>query len=146
MKKLILFFLIIHTYSCTDDINFKSPSISVLGDYEAVSSISNVPIDGDFDGVYSTDLLQEFAKYGPRYIPKVRIGRYSSNDLVTVSCSFNLMNRFPPEYESNTTNVNTRDAGALIYHENGMIFHAYPVQDRDGNDTDTKLLDFEIID
>lgn len=55
------------------------------------------------------------------------------------------MFRFPAAFASTSTLIQQRHVVSVLNHSNNKIDKSYPMKDRDGIDTDTKIIDFQII-
>jgi hypothetical protein len=144
MKKIIIASVFFMFLSCSNDEDIKKLNSFNYGDYTAISMVSNIPIDGNFDGNYSTDFLNEFLSYS--ITAKSTFKFYSlDNNKSGLSIILQTMQRWPPSYQDDTTIITNRGVFAEI-NNNAFIINAPFAVDRDGNSTETKLIDFEIID
>jgi hypothetical protein len=145
MKKIIIASLFLMFLSCTKDDETTKVNAFNYGDYTAKSMVSNIPIDANFDGNYSTDFLNEFLSYSTTARSTFKF--YSlDNNKSGLSIILQTMHRWPPAYQDNITNITNRGVFGEINNIGVNIESAPFAIDIDGNPTATKLIDFEIID
>lgn len=145
MKKIIIACVFFIFLSCSNDDEITKVNTFNYGDYTAISMVSNIPIDGNFDGNYSTDFLNEFLSYS--ITARSTFKFYSlDNDTSGLSIILQTMQRWPPAYQDDSTNITNRGVFVSIYNTSGSIETAPFAVDRDGFPTETKVIDFEIID
>ena len=145
MKIAIFLFSILTFISCSDNNDETVNTTFKYGDYTAISMVSNIPIDANFDGNYSTDFLNEFLSYS--ITARSTFKFYSlDNNKSGLSIILQTMQRWPPSYQDDTTNITNRGLWATINNVGINIASAPFAVDGDGNPTTTKLISFEIID
>lgn len=145
MKKIIIACVFFIFLSCTKDEETSNVNSFNYGDYTAISMVSNIPIDGNFDGNYSTDFLNEFLSYS--ITARSTFKFYSlENNTSGLSIILQTMQRWPPSYQDDTTNILRLVTFAHISNERQEIISNQPILTTDGLPTETKLIDFEIID
>jgi hypothetical protein len=145
MKKIIIASLFLMFLSCTKDDETTKVNAFNYGDYTAKSMVSNIPIDANFDGNYSTDFLNEFLSYSTTARSTFKF--YSlDNNKSGLSIILQTMQRWPLSYQDDTTNILRLVTFASISNTNREIFSFQPMLTTDGDLTDTKLIEFKIID
>jgi hypothetical protein len=145
MKKINILCLFILFSSCSKEDEILNKNSFNYGDYTALSMVSNIPIDANFDGNYSTDFLNEFLSYS--ITARSTFKFYSSdNNKSGLNIILQTMQRWPLAYQDDKTNITNRGVWATINNVGINIVSAPFAVDGDGNPTATKLIDFEIID
>jgi hypothetical protein len=131
--------------SCSNDEDITKLNTFNYGDYTAISMVSNIPIDANFDGNYSTDFLNEFLSYS--ITARSTFKFYSlDNNKSGLNIILQTMQRWPPSYQDDTTNVLNLVTFAHFSNKGKEIILNQPILTTDGLPTETKLIDFEIID
>lgn len=145
MKKIITFLILILIVSCNSEQEELNNKFS-YGEYDAISMVSNIPIDANFDGIYSTDFLNQFLSYSTTKGSSFKFFALDENNTSSLSIILQTMHRWPPEYQDDITNITTRGVFAHLSTIDGSILSAPFAIDQDGNPTETKLIDCKIID
>lgn len=127
----LILLITVCSVSCKSEIENNSISeiftLPYDGDYKVVSLTANVPVDLNFDGVYSTDFLHEFSDltdwYGTRmYDVRLTTRKYISEKTVLLT-SMPYMKRYPPAYNIKETSVVISGVyGNYIYSEKANSF------------------------
>lgn len=146
MKNIFLFlFSIILIFSCEKEQEIVTINFN-YGDYDAISMTSNIPIDANFDGVYSTDFMEEFLLESIRNRSSLKFYQLGDTNESSFSIFIPTMYRFPPEFETNTTTILNKGAFFSISNVDGNIISTTPIVDRHGEPTATKITGYNIID
>lgn len=120
--------------------------IPYLGQFDAISAVSNMAIDGNFDGIYSTDYYEEFAWYRRPLPPNLRAIRLTNLGDAFFILSTPIMFRWPEAYESPDTKVIDNMTYLSFNHTNSEIINSTPMTTRDGEPTKTEIMAYKIID
>jgi hypothetical protein len=159
MKKICYLLIVLVTISCANPPDEDSvPYIPNLGEYTPVSIISDIPIDANFDGEYSNDFMGEFKKAGEHYYNMKLFYTNSSEliintphpvtikEVVYAGISIPRMSKPSPNQPTDYTVTIGSGMGVYIYLKDNSIIETEPLLDRDGKPTDSKIIDFSIID
>lgn len=159
MKKFIYLLVVLVAISCANSPDEDPvPYIPNLGEYTPVSIISDIPIDANFDGQYSNDFMGEFKKAGEHsYAMKLFYTNSSQiiinsplpvtfKEVIYAGISIPRMSKPSPNQPTDYTVTLTNNMGAVISRNDYSILETEPLLDRDGNPTDSKIIDFSIID
>lgn len=110
MNKYFSIILLILLFSCSKDETVNK--FPYDADYKVVSLTSNIPVDLNFDGIYSTDFLNEFS-YEFNWDNKYHMRIITPEDYHTILFfEMPFMKRYPPEYNILETTV--LDGGATV--------------------------------
>lgn len=141
---ILLFILLI---SCNKDDN--PANLYNYGTYRAVQMTSDTPIDADFDGIYSTDFLQELVWSGYDFRNSLKFVPDRDNKFFSFLIMLAVMHKNSPEsiYEDHTAHPDflTRSLSASFSNSTGELT-AYPMRDQNDNLTETKVIGYKIID
>lgn len=146
MKKFFLSTLIIFLVnSCINRNDDDSNLIAkrYIGEYIPLSINSDYAIDANSDGVYNTNLFEEFSLI----LSKTPIRIWDSKEN-TLYCDalIGYMSKPPITYPSDYTEVLINPTGAYLSKKDFKILKTAPILNRDGTVSETKIIDFKIID
>lgn len=139
----LLFILLI---SCNKDDN--PANTYNFGTYRAVQMTSDTPIDADFDGIYSTDFLQELVWSGHDFRNTLKFIPDRDNKFFSFLIMLAVMHKNPTEsiYEDHTALPDFLTRGLSASFNSTGELKTYPMIDQNGNLTETKVIDYKIID
>lgn len=146
MKKFtISLFTFMFALACTnrEDNEYKKNAEKYIGEYSAFSMTSDTPIDANFDGAYNTNLFEEFS-LSVRIMP-IRVW-YNKDNSLHCDALMDHMSKPPITTPSDYTIVLTNPIGVDVSKFNFKILKANPILNRDGTPSETKIIDFKIID
>lgn len=147
MKKLIYVLFTLLAISCSNPPEVEpAPYIPNIGEYTPVSIISDTPIDANADGEYSNDFIEEFKKAG-QHSYSMKIWYNDNEKMIYVDVFIQYMERPPSHYpNSDYTVIYSNTMGAFVNYIDYSIEETVNLLDRDGNPTDSKIIEFTIID
>ena len=137
----VLVFLLV---SCSSENANELENKINYGDYTAQIMTSNVAFDANLDGNYSNDFLAEFIALGGSYQSRLKIANIGDNTSF-VNITLPTMYKFAPTVQDETITILNRTVSANINNKSFMLT-AFSMLDNDGNPTNTKIIDFTIVD
>lgn len=146
MKNIMIFSILFLILSCSEapDNDVINSNFS-YGEYDAISITSNIAIDANFDGIYSTDFRIEFLSESIRNHSSFKFNpdENNSSSLIIVLPT---MHRAKPEFETDQTSILNRITFVKISDINGEITSTQPILTVYGEPTETRVTNINIID
>ena len=133
--------------SCTrtpqDESNEIIPN---LGNYTVQSMTSDLPIDANFDGVYDNDFLKEILSESMTNRSELLLVKNPNSNNFGILASISVMSRpdinQPTDYTVILNQVTTADVNFV----DNTITKTTPIPNRDGTPSETRIIEFKIID